>query len=262
MTLNLAKNFGTYTARKTTILSLVMNGVDFKEKRERLRLSVAQVAERLKVSTATVRNWETEATPIPTAVELLWEVWEPRFRQEDPLYGPLTLIYSDGPMFIDPQGPRQPLAMMQQEPYLTNAAAIARVGSLWGRECFHNPLIIDRNRDVLWNSVQLERVAAGRDTGAPTIANLIRAVAAYVMTNSAVYVRTGPRLPDATEIARHRARIEDQAGEIAALAEGDPIDQAAVEAAIAKLGTLGQYPPSDVVAAIASGFHARSIGRA
>lgn len=239
-----------------------MNGAEFRDRRERLRLSVGKVAERLKVSTATVRNWESEATPIPTAVEMLWEVWEPRFRQEDPLYGPLTLIFSDGPMFIDPQGPRRPLAMMQQEPYLTNAAAIARVCTLWGGERFHNPLIIDRNRDVLWNSVQLERVAVGGDAGAPTIANLIRTVAAYAKTNSAVYVRTGPKLPDATEIAQRPAQIESQADEIAALADADLIDQAAVEAAIAKLGALGQYPPGDLVSAIASGFHARSIGRA
>ena len=55
------------------------------------------------------------------------KVWEDRLRKEIAEIGPVTLCYTDGPMFIDPYGPRRKLAMLQQEPYPTNAAALARV---------------------------------------------------------------------------------------------------------------------------------------
>jgi hypothetical protein len=239
-----------------------VDGSEFKDRRERLRLTVTQVADRLKISTATVRNWESEATPIPVAVEMLWEVWEPRFRKEDPLFGPLTLIYADGPMFIDPQGPRRPLAMMRQEPYLTNAAAIARVGALWGRSDFHNPLIIDQRGDLLWNAIELAAVIRGEDAGAPTIANLLRAIAGHVRANSAAYVRSGPKLPDADEVRIRQAAIESQASELDALAATDPgttDDQAAVEAILGKLRSLGMWPPDPWVSGIASAFHVRAM---
>src|SRR5208282_6262955 len=114
----------------------MMNGAEFRDRRERLLLTQTAIAERLNISPATVRNWEAEATAIPTAVEMLWEVWEHRFQQESPHYGPVTLIFTDGPMFVQPQGPRQPLAMMHQEPFVTNAGALGRVCALWDRAGF------------------------------------------------------------------------------------------------------------------------------
>jgi hypothetical protein len=48
------------------------------------------------------KDREGEATPIPQAVDMSCEIWEARLKQENPDLGPVTLIYSDGPMFVDP----------------------------------------------------------------------------------------------------------------------------------------------------------------
>lgn len=237
-----------------------MEGAEFKQRRERLRLKQVQVAQRLNVSTATVRNWETGVTPISTAVEMLWEVWEPRFRQEDPTLGPVTLIYTDAPMFVDPQGPRRPLAMMQQEPFLTNAAALARVCILAGSDGFHGPLIMQPSGDILWNAVQLSRVIDRSDTGAPTIANMLRAIASDVRDNSAVYVRTGPRLPTTDEIHARQAAIAAQANRLDELADADqPTDKNSLpsEDRLAKLRALGVRPPDHLVSGLAAAYMTR-----
>ena len=239
-----------------------MEGAEFKQKRERLRLTQNQVAHRLKVSASTVRNWESGVTPISTAVEMMWEVWEPRFRQEDPTLGPLTLIYTDGPMFIDPQGPRHPLAMMQQEPFLTNAAALARVCILAGRAGFNGPLIMQPSGDILWNAVQLARVIDGSDTGAPTVANMLRAIATDVRENSAAYVRFGARLPTADEILAKQAGIAAQADRLDELAAADQptnADSWPAEDRCDKLRALGVRPPDHLVSGLAAAYVARGM---
>ena len=237
-----------------------MEGAEFRQKRERLGLTQVQVAQRLNISTATVRNWESGVTPITTAVEMLWEVWEPRFRQEDPKLGPVTLIYTDAPMWVDPQGPRRPLAMMQQEPFLTNAAAIARACILAGRNGFNGPLIMLQSGDILWNAVQLARVIDKSDTGAPTVANMLRAIATDVRENSAVYVRTGPRLPTADEVLAKQAEIGAQADQLDALADADqPTDKNSLpaEAVCAKLRELGVWPLDHLVSGLAAAYVTR-----
>src|SRR5665213_865742 len=92
-----------------------MEANEFKTWRQHFNLTQHDVARKLGVSRTTVQNWESGATPITPAVEMSCEIWEQRLRQEDPDFGPVTLIYADGPMFVDPYGPRQPRAMMQQE---------------------------------------------------------------------------------------------------------------------------------------------------
>jgi DNA-binding XRE family transcriptional regulator len=144
-----------------------MRASNLREWRQRVGLTQSEAAAKIGVTRGTIQNWESEATAIPPMVEASCQIWEDRLWQIRPDIGPVTLIYSDGPMFINPYGPRSRLAMMHQEPYPTNAAAIARVRALWGREDFHNPFIIDQSRKFLWNSVQLARVADGSDQDAP-----------------------------------------------------------------------------------------------
>ena len=144
-----------------------MDAVEFKAWRERHSLTQAETGKKFGVSRATVQNWENGVTPITPLVEQACAIWEDRLRQIRPDLGPVTLIYSDGPMFIDPYGPRRPLAIMRQEPYPTNAAALVRVRELWGRDDFHNPFIIDKAGRHLWNAVQLKRVVDGSDRDAP-----------------------------------------------------------------------------------------------
>ena len=131
---------------------------------------------------------------IPAAVATACTIWERRFKQETPAIGPVTLIYADGPMFVDANGPRRRLAMMQQEPFQSNTAAIARIVEMWGRPDFHNAFIIEKSGSGLWNIAELSRVVTGEDAGAPTLTNLLSRLAKHVTDTSSLVVRSGPKL--------------------------------------------------------------------
>ena len=104
-----------------------MTKQEFREWRERFGLTQDDLAKRFGVTRNTVQNWESGPSALPGTLGDACKVWEDRLRKEIAEIGPVTLCYTDGPMFIDPYGPRRKLAMLQQEPYPTNAAALARV---------------------------------------------------------------------------------------------------------------------------------------
>src|SRR5665213_3974857 len=135
-----------------------MRGVELLEWRKRLGLTQAEAGQKLGVTRATIQNWETEATPIPGVVETGCQIWEKEFKKR-PDFGPVTLIYSDGPMFVNRYGPNR-LAMMQRELYATNADALERVYDLWGTAEFHSPLIMEESGEIVWNVVELSRQVA------------------------------------------------------------------------------------------------------
>ena len=235
-----------------------VNAQEFKAWRERLKLTQETVAQRFRVSRTTIQNWESGATPISQAVEMSCEIWEPRLKQEDPDLGPVTLIYTDGPMFVDPYGPRQRLAMMRQEACPTNAWAIARVLKCWGRDGFCNPFIIEKSGKPLWNVIELQRVVEGSDTGAPTVSNLLKAIAEGVKSTSASFVWTG-KGPNPSGREERRQRIEGLATELDALAattldNSDSRQQ--VEEVFFKLRSLGKMPQDSLVNSIAQAFAA------
>jgi Helix-turn-helix len=132
----------------------------FKEWRKRLALTQADAGTRFGVTRMTIQNWESGATPIPPMVEMGCEIWEREHRKRDD-YGPVTLIYADGSMFVNPYGPRR-IAMMQRELYPNNGAALARVCELYGRADFHNPFIVNEENDFVWNGVELGRYVRER----------------------------------------------------------------------------------------------------
>lgn len=231
-----------------------MLAAEFKSWRERLGQTQQQIADRLGVSRTTIQNWES-TTPIPQSVEMSCKVWEHRIRQEDPGLGPLTLIYSDGPMFIDPYGPRRRPAMMQQEPHPTNAAVLARVQQLAGSANFHNPFVIAADHSPVWNAPELARVISGEDKGAPTLTNMLRAAAKDVRDNSAYYVR-GHRVPTPEEIKAHQSKINAQADILDGFASGSLVsivrNQTAIEQVFYKLvHELNTKAPDDLVSGVA-----------
>jgi hypothetical protein len=231
-----------------------MDAKEFKSWRERLGVTQQQIADKLRVTRTTIQNWESAATPIPQAVEMGCQIWEARLKQENPNLGPVTLVYSDGPMFVDPYGPRRRLAMMQQEPYPTNTAALARVQQLWGREDFHNPFIIEASGKPLWNVVELGRVINGDDTDAPTLVNLLRVIAKDVRSDSANFVR-GAKSPSPSEKQKRQQEIESQADELERLADSGLQaiirDQLLIEGVFSKLIALGTKAPDSLVTNVA-----------
>jgi len=227
-----------------------MNAEEFKAWRERVGLTQQQVADKLKVTRTTIQNWEGDVTPIPQAVDMSCETWESRLKQENPDFGPVTLVYSDGPMFVNPYGPRRRLAMMQQEPYPTNTAALARVQQLWGRDDFHNAFIIEESGKPLWNVVELGRVVNGDDTSAPTLVNLLRVIANSVRANSAIFAR-GPKVLTQEEAKKRQRAIESQADELERLADlrlqAIVHDQLFIEKVFKRLLALGTRAPDALV---------------
>jgi len=232
-----------------------MKASDFAAWRRRAGITQEELAERwARVTRTTIQNWESGATPIPQAVETACAIWERRLKQENPTLGPVTLVFADGPMFIDPYGPRRPMAMMHQEPYQSNAAAIARVTELAGRDDFHNPFIIEKSGEDLWNAVELGRVARGEDSGAPTLVNMLRRLAKHIAETSAQYVRSGPKMPSPAEARARQERIETLAAEIRKLADAaaqGPISYAEVEGRLSSLRALGKFAPDSLVSGIA-----------
>jgi len=232
-----------------------MNAEEFREWREQVGVTQQQIADKLMVSRTTIQNWEGAATPIPQAVEMSCKIWEARLKQENPDLGPVTLVYSDGPMFVDPYGPRRRPAMMQQEPYPTNAAALARVQQLWGRKDFHNSFIIEESRTPLWNVVELERVVSGDDKGAPTLVNLLKAIAKTVRADSSIFVRSGPKMLSPSEARKRQEAIEGQADELDRIADSGLQtiirDRLLIEGAFSKLLALGSKAPDSLVSNVA-----------
>jgi DNA-binding XRE family transcriptional regulator len=234
-----------------------MQAAEFRNWRERLGQTQQQIAERLGVSRTTIQNWES-TTPIPHSVEMSCKVWEHRIRQEDPGLGPLTLIYSDGPMFVDPYGPRRRPAMMQQEPHPTNAAVIARVQQLADSDNFYNPFVIASDHSPVWNAPELDRVIKGEDNGAPTLTNMLRKAAKDVRENSAYYVRSH-RVPTPEEVKAHQNKINAQADILDAYAGGNLVsivkNQTAIEQVFYKLvHELSTKAPDDLVSGVAFAF--------
>jgi hypothetical protein len=176
--------------------------------------------------------------------------------------GPVTLIYADGPMFVDPYGPRRRIASLRQEPYPTNAAALARVQRLWGREDFHGPLIIEKSGEPLWNQVELLRVVDGSDKGAPTLFNTITKLAEYVRSNSHLHARSGARLSTPKEQRESKILTEQIADQLEALAGEVPersVRYGEVEALLSRLHALGFYPTNRLVGDIAHAAQGNEI---
>ena len=82
-----------------------MTKEEFRAWRERFGLTQGDVAARYNLSRNTIQNWETGVTALPSTVEGACVVWEDRLKKELAALGPVTLIYSDAPMFIDPYRP-------------------------------------------------------------------------------------------------------------------------------------------------------------
>jgi DNA-binding XRE family transcriptional regulator len=234
-----------------------MEAKDFKEWRERFNLTQEDVAQRFRVSRTTVQNWESGANPITQAVEMGCQVWAPRLKQEDHDLGPLTLIYTDGPMFVDPYGapPRQP-AMIRQESHPTNAAAVTRVQKLWGRAGFCDPMIIEKTREPLWNAVELKRVVEGIDTGAPTLSNLLRRIAEDVKSTSTTFVwaEKGPNPAERKERQQQIEALATQLQTLAATVLDDEAGRRKVEEVFLKLRGLGKRPRDSLVNGVAHAF--------
>ena len=75
----------------------VMDQWDFKKWRKKLGLNQVMAGEMLGLSRGAVQYWESDLRPVPRAVELACQELLRRWKQR-PEFGPVTLLYSDGPI--------------------------------------------------------------------------------------------------------------------------------------------------------------------
>lgn len=238
-----------------------MTKEDFRQWREKYGLTQGDIAARFGVSRNTIQNWETGVTPLPQTIEGACLVWEDRLKKEQADLGPLTLIYADGPMFIDPYRPRR-MAMLHHEPFPTNAAALARVQQLWGQDGFDGPFIIEKSGKPLWNQVELMRVVDGSDKSAPTLANTITKVAEYARAYSQIHARDGARMATAEEQKSARAQTKQIADELDALAARTPeggVGYCDFEVLLSRLHSLGFFPPNKLISDVACAAHGNEV---
>jgi hypothetical protein len=237
-----------------------MNAQELIAWRREVGVTQERFAEICDVARSTVQNWEAGSS-IPHAVESHCQVWGKRLRQENPRRGPVTLVYADGPMFINPNMPRGRPAMLQREPFPINAAALKRAQELWNTDNFYNPFILEENGQQLWNSVELGRAVRGEDARAPTPENWRRrsltALADFVKKNATTnIVNDGPRLPTPKEGDVRERRILRLAAELDRLAEQPfaPKTYVAAEDVFGKLRELGRMLPDALVSDLAWAF--------
>jgi hypothetical protein len=132
-----------------------MDAKSFREWRARTELTQAVVADKLHVTRQTIINWETGATPVPHYVGAICEIWENELRKRDD-YGPVTLVYTDVPMFQNAYGaPVVPL--IKNELYPNNKAALARYDALG--KAAANAFIVDEAGNFIFNMIDLMKRA-------------------------------------------------------------------------------------------------------
>src|SRR5215813_4285805 len=133
----------------------IMSATKLREWRKRLGYTQADAAEKLRVTRATVLNWEGGTTPVPPWLPMSCERLERRWKQANPAYGPVALLYCDGPMTQPVWGPAR-VPIMRREPWPTMAEAIWRAQQLTGSEHYHSGLIVDEE-GTIWGSSELAR---------------------------------------------------------------------------------------------------------
>jgi hypothetical protein len=238
-----------------------MNAQELVAWRRDVGVTQERFAEICGVARSTVQNWES-GSPIPTALDSHCQVWGRRLRQEDPRRGPLTLIYADGPMFVNPNMPRSRTPLLQRELFQTNSAALRRVQELWDTGGFYNPSILEENhREPLWNIVELGNIVRGENKWAPTPENWRRrsltALVDFVKKNATTnIVNDGPRLPTPKEKDVRERRILKLAAELDRLAEQPfaPKTYVAVKDVLGKLREFGRMFPDALVSDLAWAF--------
>jgi transcriptional regulator with XRE-family HTH domain len=126
---------------------------DFKKWRKMLRLTQVDAARELGVSRAAVQHWESERTPIPRTVVLACEELTRCWKQR-PEFGPVNLVYADGPIWQSAEGPYH-LPVLQCEFYPTNDAAIRQACRLRNDPKFINPFIVAEDGEIVWSGPDL-----------------------------------------------------------------------------------------------------------
>jgi DNA-binding XRE family transcriptional regulator len=147
-----------------------MDQWDFKKWRKKLGINQVEAGEILGLSRGAVQYWESEIRPVPRAVELACQELLRRWKQRRE-FGPVTLLYADGPVSQVDSLPCGNL-VLRGEPHPDNESALARVVRLRETVNLFMPLIVEDDGTVVWSGLELlhecdARKECMRDPSAP-----------------------------------------------------------------------------------------------
>ena len=137
-----------------------MDQWDFKKWRKKLGINQVEAGEILGLSRGAVQYWESEIRPVPRAVELACQELLRRWKQR-PEFGPVTLLYAEGPMSGLDSRPPGDLVLLC-EPHPDNESALDRVVRLRETVNLFMPLIMESDGTVIWSSLELQHECDAR----------------------------------------------------------------------------------------------------
>jgi DNA-binding XRE family transcriptional regulator len=139
---------------------------DFKKWRRKLRYSQVEAGKELGLSRGAVQKWETDANPVPVAIELACQELLRRWKRR-PEFGPVTLLYADAESPI-PAG-RAPAArstLMQSERHQNNDSALRSAGSLRDTMAGFVAFVVEDDGKVIWSGPAMSReIDAAKNAG-------------------------------------------------------------------------------------------------
>lgn len=236
-----------------------MNGNDFRRWRTGYGLSQQELGDRMGVTRTTIQNWEAQTGELSTMASNCVKIWDRRLRQEEPLRGPVMLIYADRPMMLSSEGSGQE-RMLQHESHSSNAAALCRAQMLSGQSSFHNPFVLEGEAHDLWNMMELRKVINGQDEEAPTLRNLLCRIGTDIRANAPNSAWSGPALPTDQEHCERECKLNELAGQLEKIAGGEVQDIVAKQNELREIlyqtRSLGLRPDDALVSAVMQALHA------
>lgn len=163
--------------------------------------------------------------------------------KKSPNYGPVTLVVQDGPS-------KGRVARQELQEFWTAKAAVEHVCTRMGSPGFHDPFIMTKQGDLLWDTRELQRECVRRSSGPPTLA----ALAKYVRTNSNAFVQDGPgRLGPAERTRRenHIKALADEIDKLAKQASNGSVQYQQFEEVLGALHAAGFFPLGGLVGDVA-----------
>ena len=139
-----------------------MDQWDFKKWRKKLGINQVTAGEMLGLSRGAVQYWESEIRPVPRAAELacqeLLRCWKQR-----PEFGPVTLLYAEGPISLVDSLPSGDL-VLRCEQHPDNKSALGRVVRLRETVNLLTPFIVEGDGTVIWSSLELQHECEAQKT--------------------------------------------------------------------------------------------------
>ncbi len=128
---------------------------DFKKWRRKLRYSQVEAGKKLGLSRGAVQIWESEARPVPVAVELACQELVRQWRQR-PEFGAVTLLYADDPSSLNASSSSGTIVMRSERHPNNESALRSAIGPKETMTLFI-AFIVEDNGSVIWSGPELLR---------------------------------------------------------------------------------------------------------